>query len=1078
MSKPPTTKKKTFGSNLNNLTKAPVAVQSTSRYGSSRLLSLGKVGPAKGLNKGGPAAPIPLNTPSLRKESGGQDTTVVLVPATPGWGKTEEPAAPPAPETQDVAEIEQPRQSQPKMAPWAKPGGLAKSSWAGGATSANVDDEPTAGSSPILGPALGGTKNMKWGDLDSDDDDDEDDALRVNSYVGGGGGMMEQASSHDGPPMTRDQTSSNQHTRSPYNSNHHGQNFSHYGMQNGQIDGQRFEPPQREFWPKNNEIDEPSPSHTDAFPLRTIDVVLEGGESQSEYMMRTARERKEKRMQEEEEAEKIRKAKAHAKQREIEEKMALRETLVSESPSEEDSDRLMWRRSPLPPQPHAQENNRPISQHQTSNSMAIPQVLRPSRPSQPSPTASPQMAPQPPPKVLPPASNIDGVYSNLFAGISAPVMPDENTMMGQPVPRMADAVVNLEEMAPRAAAHLSGRHLYDPKNDCFVEHHQRKSSDASDGPPPKSVTTKKASKNNRPLGAPTSATADISNSQTSLWKREGEVQSPKQPKDSRKKDEKADLRKKREDRDEDSKAGRALERATRPPRTQGKLYRYNEAGEIEDVDRPEEAKERAEKRRLRLEEEKVGKTSTEEKRVPTKQKGVRADDSTKLSDRKERKGKKGRPEQEKFASETSENTSNKTSGQSGRKKGEKDDKAEESPPPQPKRTIPPPPPEAWGVGKNPLVPTAPPQEVVVVPEQDKSSNEEAAVVDQPKHSRKGRGSKAVGPSNKPKNPNPEPPIKQDESSNAVFDENTQEGDIPFTTFNHFSGNDLWQGESSMAPLSLTFQRPSPFDMTRSSISQTANANPSTWGAVGGLAPIAKLSGGLYNFNISNYNNNGDSPHNEDAAEWNSSSPQTHDNGNPLWDNEVLVGLGNFDMEQPIPLPDSELNPSAPAVDSFGRIIDMPPADATPSQNSSKQRNNHKNPQRNKHYKNSKGPKGSSDAGAKEEGSHEIKPAGGKGKGKGKHGNKKNTHQNSNNGQVAVDTTSQPTENSNASPPTTQNKHQRGRGKGRGGHKAVATEGGKGESKKQPEAAVAPTPKPPVEAGATTSSRRRGKGSKK
>jgi len=62
----------------------------------------------------GVMAPVPMNTPSMRKESGGQDVTVKLVPS--GGGGWEKPPPEPEPEVRRLA----PPKSQAAIAPWAK----------------------------------------------------------------------------------------------------------------------------------------------------------------------------------------------------------------------------------------------------------------------------------------------------------------------------------------------------------------------------------------------------------------------------------------------------------------------------------------------------------------------------------------------------------------------------------------------------------------------------------------------------------------------------------------------------------------------------------------------------------------------------------------------------------------------------------------------------------------------------------------------------------------------------------------------------------------------------------------------
>jgi BAT2 N-terminus len=109
--------KKSFASkNLNSLTKAPAPTHRAgdTRYGGGRLLVLGKVRQA---SAGIATAPVPVNTPSLRRENNGQDINVSLVPTGgPGWGAAkEEPAPPPEPASSRLSSTI----SAPKVVPWA-----------------------------------------------------------------------------------------------------------------------------------------------------------------------------------------------------------------------------------------------------------------------------------------------------------------------------------------------------------------------------------------------------------------------------------------------------------------------------------------------------------------------------------------------------------------------------------------------------------------------------------------------------------------------------------------------------------------------------------------------------------------------------------------------------------------------------------------------------------------------------------------------------------------------------------------------------------------------------------------------
>ncbi|CAN0488944.1 unnamed protein product, partial [Ectocarpus sp. 12 AP-2014] len=101
-----TTTKKSFASkNLNALTKAPAVQRGSDRAGEvvrpaygagGRLLVLGSKNRDAG-GAGGLSTPVPVNTPSLRRENKGQDISVPLVPSGGvGWGAGKVTAPAPA----------------------------------------------------------------------------------------------------------------------------------------------------------------------------------------------------------------------------------------------------------------------------------------------------------------------------------------------------------------------------------------------------------------------------------------------------------------------------------------------------------------------------------------------------------------------------------------------------------------------------------------------------------------------------------------------------------------------------------------------------------------------------------------------------------------------------------------------------------------------------------------------------------------------------------------------------------------------------------------------------------------------
>ena len=87
--------RKSFASrNLNSATRKPEQARPQRAYGGGgRLLVLGKrPEPTAASKTNTVAAPVPMNTPSLRRESGGQDVSVKLVPSGGGgWAQEKQP---------------------------------------------------------------------------------------------------------------------------------------------------------------------------------------------------------------------------------------------------------------------------------------------------------------------------------------------------------------------------------------------------------------------------------------------------------------------------------------------------------------------------------------------------------------------------------------------------------------------------------------------------------------------------------------------------------------------------------------------------------------------------------------------------------------------------------------------------------------------------------------------------------------------------------------------------------------------------------------------------------------------------
>lgn len=113
-------------------------------------------------------APVPLNTPSVKRENNGRDPSINLVPVRNAgvWGQSGNPAEESAGETRPTA---QSTAALTKPAPWAKPAS---------APSEASDSAAAAASKPM--PSLR-PQTANWADVDVDSD--EDDNVPVTSAV-------------------------------------------------------------------------------------------------------------------------------------------------------------------------------------------------------------------------------------------------------------------------------------------------------------------------------------------------------------------------------------------------------------------------------------------------------------------------------------------------------------------------------------------------------------------------------------------------------------------------------------------------------------------------------------------------------------------------------------------------------------------------------------------------------------------------------------------------------------------------------------------------------------------------------
>ncbi|CAM9564136.1 unnamed protein product, partial [Chrysoparadoxa australica] len=208
----PSSSKKAFALNLNTLAKALPATQSRGgdrggdRYGAGgRLLVLGKAGGSRGRD-GHPTAPVPVNTPSLRRENRGQDVSVSLVPSGgSGWGSSKE-----VPESRDQAgdgrarsgsgaipaQGQRPRVGRARVAPWASATGDEERM-----RERDPRDPIVPGSGSGHGPGLGQGGNSHEQQYYGDVTSASLSSLRSSQFPGLGGGRQGQRPLRPGGDM-------------------------------------------------------------------------------------------------------------------------------------------------------------------------------------------------------------------------------------------------------------------------------------------------------------------------------------------------------------------------------------------------------------------------------------------------------------------------------------------------------------------------------------------------------------------------------------------------------------------------------------------------------------------------------------------------------------------------------------------------------------------------------------------------------------------------------------------------------------------------------------------------------------
>ena len=158
--------------NLNFMVKAPLKVNGAASRGAFHVMAgdKGKVGKSVGSAAAPVSAPVPMNTPSLRRENGGKDVSINLVPtATSGasavWGSGAAeankaldgyqavagvPAPAPAPSSSASAFMSRP-------APWVR---------------ASPDDASGTSSAGMGAPPTTSAAKKSWAEVDSDDENE------------------------------------------------------------------------------------------------------------------------------------------------------------------------------------------------------------------------------------------------------------------------------------------------------------------------------------------------------------------------------------------------------------------------------------------------------------------------------------------------------------------------------------------------------------------------------------------------------------------------------------------------------------------------------------------------------------------------------------------------------------------------------------------------------------------------------------------------------------------------------------------------------------------------------------------